>query len=160
MVMQGLRDSGTLLISAVAAHGDALCGGSTGGSDPPKGNKRKPASSGTSVSNVADSEVFPLSLSGQQQDQQTAVEPSPLQAPALSSVVELATVLADRNRESALNSGELMRHLVARFDGDDKYVGQGIVRYLVAWSARLGMRNPLASACLLECLAWAKLPMR
>lgn len=29
-------------------------------------------------------------------------------------------------------------------------------RYLVAWAARLGWRNPSASARLLECLAWAK----
>ena len=29
-------------------------------------------------------------------------------------------------------------------------------RYLVAWAARLGWRNPSASAQLLECLAWAK----
>lgn len=33
-------------------------------------------------------------------------------------------------------------------------------RYLVGWAARLGWRNPSASARLLECLAWDVFSMR
>lgn len=149
-----------LFISAVAAHGDALCGGSSSSSASKRGKKIKLASTASASSALKDSEVFPLWLSRQQQGGENAVEPRPLQAPALSSVIELATALGDRHRESTLDAGELTRHLATTLGEEDDNVGKDVVRYLVAWAARLGWRDPSASARLLECLVWAKTPMR
>lgn len=143
----------------MAAHGDALFGGPSIGS-PSKQHGKKSKSASTAVFEAKAFDVFLPSLSRQQKDGGNAVEPSPLQAPALSSVVELATALVERNRESTLDARELTRHLAMRSGGDVGSVGHNLVRYLVAWAARLGWRNHSASACLLECLVWAKTPMR
>lgn len=106
---------------------------------------------------MEDSEVFPLSPFGHEDgDDRVAVAPSPLQPPPLSSVVKLAKTLAEKDRESALDAGELTRHLAASLGaGEDS-----VARYLVAWAARLGWRDPWASVRLLECLVSAKAPMR
>lgn len=123
-----------------------------------KGNKKSKSGSAAVVSEVEDSEIFPVfaptTSSGRRQDKE-APEPSPLKAPALSSIVQLASALSDRNRESALDASELSRHLASTLGSDDD-----VARYLVAWAARLGWRDPSASARLLECLTWAKTPMR
>lgn len=160
---KGLRDSGNLFISTVAAHGDALSVSPaiTSASATKKGSKKSKSSSAAVFSEVEDSEVFPPSTcpSGQeqqeQQPQEKAPEPSPLKAPALSSVVKLAAALATRNQESPLDALELSRQLATTLGSDED-----VARYLVAWSARLGWRDPSASVRLLECLTWAKTPMR
>lgn len=158
---KGLRDGGNLFISTVAAHGDALIArpASASASAAKKGSQKRNSASAAVVSEVEDSEVFPPLASWQQQQQQQSGEesrqPSPLKAPTLSSVVELASALADRNKESPLDALELSRHLASTLGGDDD-----VARYLVAWGARLGWRDPSASTRLLECLTWAKTPMR
>ncbi|CBJ49062.1 conserved unknown protein [Ectocarpus siliculosus] len=154
---EGLRDSGLLFITTVSAHGDALSAelsGSSGGASTSGAKKSKPAPS--PGPRVEDSEFLPL---GQMGD--GAAEPSSLNAPSLSSLVELAAALAGKNRESALDAGELTRHL-ATVLGEAAGGGwqEDVLRYLVAWAARLGWRDPTASALLLECLVWAKTPMR
>lgn len=160
LVYKGLRDSGSLFISAVAAHGDAFCGGPSSGSASKHSKKSKSAPTAAATSEAKDSEIFPLFLPRQQQGRANAVEPYPLQAPALSSIIEFATLLGDRNRESTLDAGELTRHLATTLGGEVDTVVHDVVRYLVAWAARLGWKDPLASARLLECLMWAKMPMR
>ncbi|CAM9439904.1 unnamed protein product [Ectocarpus sp. 6 AP-2014] len=154
---EGLRDSGLLFITTVSAHGDALSAessGSSGGASSSGATKSKPAPS--PGPKIEDSEFLPL---GQMGD--SAAEPSPLNAPSLSSLVELAAALAGKNREAALDAGELTRHL-ATVLGEAAGGGwqEDVLRYLVAWAARLGWRDPTASALLLECLVWAKTPMR
>lgn len=162
-VLKDLRESGLLFISTVAAHGDALGGGGASSRSSRRGGK-KTKSASAAVSDVVDSEFFPPMSSGQQKQQSRDVaEPPPLRAPAVSSIVELASALADRNRESALDAGELARHLPSTLDGGASSFGDegvGVVWYLVAWAAQLGWRNPSAAARLLECLLWAKSAMR
>lgn len=155
---KGLRDGGNLFISTVAAHGDALIArpASASASAAEKGSQKRNSASAGVVSEVEDSEFFPPLASWQQQQSgEESRQPSPLKAPTLSSVVELASALADRNRESPLDALELSRHLASTLGGDDD-----VARYLVAWGARLGWRDPFASTRLLECLTWAKTPMR
>lgn len=155
--IQGIRDGGLLFITTVSAHGDALSAessSSSSGASTRGAKNSKPAPS--SDPKVEDSEFFPL---GQMGDGEA--EPSPLNAVSLFSLVELAAALAGKSRESALDAGELTRHLATVLG---KAAGGGwqedILRYLVAWAARLGWRDPTASALLLECLVWANTPMR
>lgn len=154
ILKKGLRDSGLLFISTVASHGDALgvSPASSSASAAKKGSNKIESGSAPAGSEVKDSEIFPQLTSGQQGE---AHEPFPLEAPALSSIVKLASALADRNRESALDAVELSRHLASTLGSDDD-----VACYLVAWAARLGWRDPSTSARLLECLTWAKTAMR
>eukprot|EP00752_Nemacystus_decipiens_P002133 g2034.t1 len=149
-----LRDSGSLFISAVAAHGDALAvspaSTSASASATKKGSKKIKSSCAAVLSEVESLEVFPPCTSGRHK----APEPSPLKAPTLCSIVKLASTLVDRNQESPLDALELSRHLASTLGSDD------VARYLVSWAARLGWRDPFASAWLLECLTWAKTPMQ
>ncbi|CAM9175365.1 unnamed protein product [Ectocarpus sp. 12 AP-2014] len=154
---EGLRDSGLLFITTVSVHSDALSAdsaSSSSGASPRVAKKSKPAPS--PGPKVEDSEFLPL---GQVED--GAAEPSPLHAPSLSSLVELAAAIAGKNRESPLDAGELTRHL-ATVLGEAAGGGwqEDVLRYLVAWAARLGWRDPTASSLLLECFVWAKTPMR
>eukprot|EP00903_Cladosiphon_okamuranus_P012984 g12116.t2 len=153
---KGLRDSGNLFISTVAARGDALgvSPATTSSSPTKKGSKKSKSGAPAVVSEVGDSEVFPP-LTLRQQPQDEVLEPSPLMAPTLASVVRLASALAGRNQDSPLNALELSRHLSSMLVSDDD-----VTRYLVAWAAQLGWRDSCASARLLECLTWAKAPMR
>ncbi|CAM9545090.1 unnamed protein product [Scytosiphon promiscuus] len=165
---KGLRDSGLLLISTVAAHGSSLL--SSGSGDNAPNNKRAKKSisaASTAPSTVVDSEVFPSPPSGGQDRKDTAtVDPTPLQAPPLHSIVRLAKTLAEKDRESPLDARELTRHLASSLGAGEEAAGSPgdgeavVARYLVAWAARLGWRDQLASAGLLECLVWAKTPMR
>lgn len=157
ILTKGLRDSGNLFISTVAAHGDALgvSPATTSATATKKGSKKSKSGAAAVVSEVEDSEVFPPLTLGQQQQEDEVLEPSPLKAPTLTSVITLASALATRNQESPLDAVELSRHLASTLVSDDD-----VARYLVAWAARLGWRDPPASARLLECLTWATAPMR
>lgn len=117
-------------------------------------NKPGPATA-TVVSEVEDSDVFPQLTLGQEQEE--APEPPPLKAPAVSGVVKVASALAERNQESPLDALELSRHLASTLGSADH---DDVARYLVAWAARLGWRDPSAAARMLECLTWAKTSMR
>lgn len=154
---KGLRDSGLLFIATVSAHGDVLSAEPTSSS----GTSTRGATKSNPVPSprpkLQDSEFLPLGQVGDD-----AAEPSPLNAPSLSSLVEVAAALATKNSESALDAGELTRHL-GTILGEAAAGGgwqEDVLRYLVAWAARLGWRDATASACLLECLVWAKTPMR
>lgn len=80
-----------LLITTIANHGRSL--GTRGGD--------------SQSDKTEDSNLFPLSS----HEGGGKKKPSPFSAPPLSSVLDLAQVLAERHNESALDGAELTRHL-------------------------------------------------